>query len=257
MRSWKAPLHILGVNVELTVENPRIREYVALMYGAYLCEASKPDRKFIVSEGLSLTADCEDLGCVAGATNPAALIDTLFLRWIGAIVAPLTLLHAAAIVHQGKCHLVLGNSGIGKTSLALGLAHKGADILADDIVVLDGACQAIGLQRPIHVRSSGSMIPPEYVPLGEGKYGRGRTHQHYRPVSTLIVLSDELSEEGPLAPKDLLSILAQFVMAEPSDIGRAFELLCAMANSVRAFRLPRGTSPDETLERALSLLCRS
>ncbi|WP_449042655.1 HPr kinase/phosphorylase [Paracoccus sp. (in: a-proteobacteria)] len=49
----------------------------------------------------------------------------------------MTTIHASAVVVEGQGLLILGPSGAGKSSLALALMAQGAQLVADDRVLLD------------------------------------------------------------------------------------------------------------------------
>lgn len=55
--------------------------------------------------------------------------------------APPETLHASAIAFQTKGLLILGESGAGKSSLALELIARGATLIADDAVLVQSAGQ--------------------------------------------------------------------------------------------------------------------
>lgn len=54
------------------------------------------------------------------------------------------LLHASCVAYQGKAVLITGRSGSGKSSLALDLISRGADLVADDQVILSTAATPQG-----------------------------------------------------------------------------------------------------------------
>jgi HPr kinase/phosphorylase len=53
------------------------------------------------------------------------------------VTDPVTL-HASAVALDGRAVLIIGASGSGKSALALGLMAYGADLIADDRVILQG-----------------------------------------------------------------------------------------------------------------------
>lgn len=61
-------------------------------------------------------------------------------------------LHAAAVSHQGKALLIVGDSAVGKTELALALARRGWRLLADDLSAI-----RIVNGRPIVAPGAGVM----------------------------------------------------------------------------------------------------
>lgn len=65
-------------------------------------------------------------------------------------------LHAAAVVHEGRAVLFCGESGRGKTTLALALAEAGLRVLAED-----GACVEAGGSGLVHAG------PPGFRPISD------------------------------------------------------------------------------------------
>lgn len=57
-------------------------------------------------------------------------------------------LHGAAVARNGRGALILGASGAGKSGLALQLMALGADLVADDGVVLQSADKGVMLSCP-------------------------------------------------------------------------------------------------------------
>ncbi len=56
---------------------------------------------------------------------------------LAALVSGLEILHASAVVIDGRAVAFVGPSGAGKTSLALELCRNGAEFLADDVLALE------------------------------------------------------------------------------------------------------------------------
>lgn len=78
------------------------------------------------------------------------------------------ILHATCVAFEGKGVLILGQSGSGKSSLALGLMALGADLIADDrtaLVNIQGALMASSpssIAGLIEARGVG-ILPVQYV----------------------------------------------------------------------------------------------
>jgi hypothetical protein len=84
-----------------------------------------------------------------------------FTALLGAQVVPLVatlrgheVFHASGVVVAGRAHLVCAARGVGKTSLAAHLALGGAELLADDVVAVDGALVAHPGSVVLNVRRS-------------------------------------------------------------------------------------------------------
>lgn len=81
-----------------------------------------------------------------------------------------TRLHAALVDSGGVRVAVAGHSGAGKTTLALSLALRGAQLYADEGVFIRGA-DAVGLPRRIHIKAGTFDVLPKikrYHPLHLG-----------------------------------------------------------------------------------------
>ena len=80
----------------------------------------------------------------------------LFTAQVVPLVATLRgmeVFHAAGVLVDGGAHLLCGPQGVGKTSLATQLVLAGAELLADDVVAVDGALVAHQGPIVLHVRS--------------------------------------------------------------------------------------------------------
>lgn len=249
-------LDLLGVTVSLGIEHPAIREYVELMYGDYICASPASRHRFSVDGALRMFADGAPVGTAENIVNVEAVFDTTFLHWMGTLISPSVLLHAAALKNDQGCHVILGHSGAGKTTLGLGLASRGGDLLADDIVMVGPRSTVEGLGRPFHIRSSTGMALEGLLSLGNGKFKQAGKKQGATDLSSLMLIEDGLERPIPLPPRDLLVCLAKFVIAQPSGLSSSMATLTQIANSVPAFRLPRGRQPADALQHAFELIAR-
>lgn len=88
--------------------------------------------RFLVENGNSIIVDPSDL-----STEDAV---NLFLNGVvfGSLLVQRGLipLHGSALELNGKCILVIGRSGAGKSSLATGLLERGARLITDDVIAL-------------------------------------------------------------------------------------------------------------------------
>lgn len=62
------------------------------------------------------------------------LLLSLLLPSVGGL-----LVHASAVVHEGRASVFLGHSGAGKTTTARRLGREGAEVVAEDLLILRGA----------------------------------------------------------------------------------------------------------------------
>lgn len=73
-------------------------------------------------------------------------------------------LHAAALTKEGMCYMFPGDSGSGKTTIALGLVKKGFQYIADDKVLLkreDNGITALAFTRRFNIDPNISRYYPE------------------------------------------------------------------------------------------------
>jgi len=166
-------------------------------------------------------------------------------------------LHGSAVESNGALLAFLGQSGMGKSSIAAALVAGGATLVTDDLLAVscDKSGNAVARPGPGELR----IPPPTWAALG-GEPFRGvridpdgkrlavpKTFQRRRPrpISALFVL-----EYGPslaLAPVDpvellvrLRRLLARPALPRPLGVERAvFAVLGQIARRVRAWRLVR------------------
>lgn len=126
--------------------------------------AARRGGTLLVGDGTSLFAIAPGGGRVDAELGPGALADGG--RALAALHVPVVLafalrhhavfhLHAAALADGERAVLVAGQSGVGKTTLALALLEAGLAWLCDDAAFLaerEGAPWLEGVPRPFHLR---------------------------------------------------------------------------------------------------------
>lgn len=60
------------------------------------------------------------------------------IRWLGAELAPRCSVHGVLVDIYGEGVLIMGESGIGKSEVALELIHRGHRLVSDDVVEIKG-----------------------------------------------------------------------------------------------------------------------
>ncbi len=104
--------------------------------------------------------------------SPALLNDHLFvqegfLECLGFFLATHSrrvVLHAAALVHQGRCVLLTGHGGAGKSTLAFACLQAGMQLVAEDVVYLaqeETTLTAWGSPWRLHLLPDGERFFPE------------------------------------------------------------------------------------------------
>lgn len=123
----------------------------------------------LIADGLSAPDDlrgfCEaqQVPLLASATDAAQLIDLLRI-YLGKRLAPKTTVHGVFMDVLGVGVLITGESGLGKSELALELISRGHGLVADDAVelsrsapnVVEGQCPPL-LQNLLEVRGLGLL----------------------------------------------------------------------------------------------------
>ncbi|WP_295449741.1 hypothetical protein [uncultured Thiodictyon sp.] len=95
--------------------------------------------RFLVSDGNLITI----------ATEPAGDADSIRVFLLGSALGALLLqrgllvLHGNAIRIGDRCMVCVGQSGVGKSTLAAGFLRRGYEILADDVTPVDADCRAL------------------------------------------------------------------------------------------------------------------
>ena len=175
--------------------------------------------------------------------------------------------HAGAVEGpRGTC-LIVGESGAGKTSLALWLWASGLRLLTDDLCpLLHGSAAPERFARALHMDGDYSpallaRLPPrppgypaDYYPFPDA------TADPPRPVSDVIVLARGLhpsppdTEIEPLIQSDAVHHLLGAAIRTPRfDYAAALADLLALVPRCRVHRL-RASTPEAAGEAALGLL---
>ena len=95
---------------------------------------------------------------IGRTTEPAQLVrvlETHFLKLLGDHVDQYFLLHSAALAHKNTGILFPGQSGSGKSSLALGMLQSGFDYLSDELSPVDiHTGEVEPFSKPISLKST-------------------------------------------------------------------------------------------------------
>lgn len=124
---------------------------------------------FIVADGMDppplvrYACEREQVPLMASAKSSSAVVDQL-RSYLGRVLAPKQSLHGVFMDVLGMGALVTGDSGVGKSELALELISRGHGLVADDIVevariapnVLEGSCPPL-LKDFLEVRGLGIL----------------------------------------------------------------------------------------------------
>lgn len=162
-------------------------------------------------------------------------------------------LHASVVARDGQALAVVGASGSGKSTAALALLDRGWELVADDLLTIDGTGRAltgppfIRLTRDRAVGRAGTWDPAgklRYVP---------RLSAQPVPLSAVIVHGDRYTDcqelSGLAALDALLSNIYNDVLTHPGQAMRRLDLCAGLAKRIPIVGVaPRSLSGDQ-LER--------
>jgi hypothetical protein len=180
-----------------------------------------------------------------------------------ALLQGLESLHASAVALAGEAIAVLGDSGAGKTSVALALCSLGADFLADDVVALEMSGETLlahpgapvaGLAHAEALRLERTGQPREEPAVAENERERVLSMRGAAapvPLRSLFLL--DRRRDGPATARfepvegarSLLSATFNFVLATPERLQRLLDAT-ALAARCRVERVVAGPLVDAT-----------
>ncbi len=214
------------------------------------------------ADGYGLWCDGTFLRRVAGRPD---LIGAVYGAVLELTASPRRLalqMHAAAVVVDGV-PLVLGApSGGGKTTLTLGLAKAGAEVLSDDTVgLMEDDLSLVGLAASMRVRDGGwPTVAPLLGPHGAALVPDGAGIRHvpprlagevrvFSPPAAAVLLLDYRPGAAcrwePMAAAEGLALLVQAGAALPRDPApTAPAALARWCSGTRFLRLTYGSLDD-------------
>lgn len=177
-------------------------------------------------------------------------------------------LHAAAFARHDRAVVVLGDTGAGKSTLAIGAAGAGWSVLTDDIswlsVTPDGLA-VTGFPKPLHVPADlRAQVPDAATRLvGDvrGRYisARGLTsddvpRQLMGVVEVRHGLGDGALAPLPPGPHLMAMAIASFPLQDDPARTKQFFPVAARLGRLPAVTLSHAADPDVRAERAATLL---
>lgn len=187
-------------------------------------------------------------------------------------------IHAASLIRDGKAVVLLGKSGMGKTSAALALALDGYRLLTDDASFLHrpekGELAVWGLPRPLKIHKNTIAMLPRLAPLCSGpetvdgeymvpleKIPNVDIMGHGKPAM-LIFLEPRNDITHHLAPLDSIQALTRLAGENVRAVdqraegiaGNAFKAFVEMAGACACWQLSAGPNLSALPERIDSLL---
>jgi hypothetical protein len=190
---------------------------------------------------------------------------------LAALVRGRELLHASGVELTGRCVALLGDSGVGKTTLAAHLTARGARFVTDDVLAISADARGVSAHRGpglMNLRHSAaaSLGDGERAHLGElvGHDSQGLRLLVRRSVAPLPLGAVYFLRRGDApaaapavealngaACRELLGASFNSSLRTESRLRNQLEVYSALAASVPLFRvvIPNGSRPSAVAER--------
>ena len=149
---WARTFRALTTNVSLEVHGDRFVRVMDALTRTYGPAAGPADLRFRIESAPYMRVYCDDeldYGTETAIDLPPAFELGLYSRVMASYRG--CLLHAAAVATPAGAIVVAGESGAGKTTLALALLARGGRYISEECVGLDASGVVAGLARPINV----------------------------------------------------------------------------------------------------------
>jgi len=264
---WGSPSHAF----ELESPDPRILGRATVVLGPWaLPAAARPVRRWTVdpgpgpSEAWRIGSRGQPDRLVEGPARQAVTaVEFLGLQALLEEPPEVLTLHAALVARSGRGVLVLGPGEAGKSTLACALWRRGADLLGDDVAVVDAEREeAWSAPRRVGLRaSSRALVGPElwgriertsaWEPTADGclfhpQEVDGRSRPAAVRLRACVFLARREAIAGPavalpLEPAHaLLALLPYSNLVRQADPGDVLPRLAPLVRAVPAYDLGRG-----------------
>ena len=214
-----------------------------------LVDRSTWDRRYAVerepADG-SLLVHMDRRKVVRAADNPAAaqLIATDLERFLARRAEGLVFVHAGAVAWKGRAILMPGRSGSGKSELVAALLREGAELLSDELAVIDVQGLVHPYARPLALRRGGTEhVEPER--LGAR---RARSASPAALLAFLRYAPGSRWDPAPLPRGEALLGLLGFSLAGRRRFDLVRRVLHPLAASVPALGGSRGQAAEAARE---------
>ena len=279
---------VLGVGVELVSDDPTVVEVVEASYGIFRPDGDLVDRpaaaarlrvertgsEWLVSGGTAAPRTC-DSADVASIETLDRLVDTVQR---GLHAGGRISIHSAALATPRGILVVAGASGQGKSTLALGLAHRGYGLLSDELAIVEPDGTVLPYPRSVHVRPDtielipalGFLADRPRLTLGGGSEWAltpaelrerwGGTAPEAGPLAAILLLEGVPGSTDPsvtpISPAIAALELARSSWAASVAFGSTLAHLAAAASSVPCARLRSGPL-EQTLDTVTDWLAKA
>lgn len=186
---------------------------------------------------------------------------------LGSLLAPHDrfVIHAGAIQRDGEAILVLGGSGLGKSTLVLGALRDGWNVLSDDLVLIrsDPSGPVVtGIPRTLTVPGELASAEESFWRIDNDPRARVRLpfegwDRAWRPITSLIVVGHGDGEAASVQPIDhveMLAILLHSMLSRQPQNVRRYARLAITLCGLPARRLLHSQVPEVRAQRAAEAL---
>jgi hypothetical protein len=162
-----------------------------------------------------------------------------------ALLRGLEALHAGAVVRDRRAIAIAGAAGGGKSTLLTALLADGFELLADDVVVLEGDGEAVLAYPGPPLMTAPAAAPSfpgeELAAIGEERWLAAPVSAQARPLAAVVLLNRREGAKTGLRPLakplfPLLTMMLRFPRTPDRERSR-FELAAAIAASVPVWEL--------------------
>jgi hypothetical protein len=273
---------VLGVVVEMTSDDAAITEVIEASYGIFRTEGDLATDRPVAAARLSVERTKSGWLVAGGTDGPVTCLsaDIAAIHTLDRLVDTvqrglhargLISIHSAAVATPGGILVIAGASGQGKSTLALGLAHRGFGLLSDELAIVDRDGVVLPYPRSVHVRPAtldlipalGFLAGRPRLTLGGGSEWAltpaelrdrwGGTPPTAGPLVAIILLDGVPGANEPsltaISPAIASLELTRSSWAASVAFGNTLARLAAFASSVPCARLRSGP-----LERTLDLV---
>jgi hypothetical protein len=219
-----------GVRIRVRSDEPAVIDAVDTSYAAFRVADGTPDGEAEVSI---------ETWRATGRDEPSMILGTLD-RIVMAVIDGMAdtrvlAIHAATVVVDGRAVVLAGRSGAGKSTLTLALLRAGAQLLTDELTLIDGdGSTVLPYPRAVHVSPTTVELLPELGFLRERPRRALGADLEWSVSTADLARAFSTSVAGP---SQLGAVVLLEPRGDPSDDPRIESVGAAQA----AMELARGT----------------
>lgn len=250
------PLSIVGLRVDVHVDDPRCRDLITASFANLI----RADGRAIAPYRIR---DADGLALICRGGKPSRIVEwSQFVPTFKACLtddvlhaSPRIALHTACLMRDGRCLLLSGAPGAGKSTLTMALDRAGFGYAADDVTLLTERGRAQGLPFHPTLKAGAWTLLPDH----RDEIDRAEVHDRLdgeqvrypaplsparteaRPVGWIVLLRRADDAEPALVSVDPVQTLGELLHGAYSRSGRTssreLRMLIEMVSSARCFAL--------------------